>query len=74
MKVTHLLGAAGAILILTTGATLAAEACACCKDMAAGTAMDCCDKPAADSPAPSQPAHVPPAAPDGPAPQTPGHQ
>lgn len=35
--------AAAAVLALSAGAVLAAEACACCKDMAPGAAMGCCD-------------------------------
>ena len=69
MKVSTLLAAAGAILTLSAGAALAAEGCACCKDMAADAAMSCCDKmkaepaptpepaPGAEEPAPSAPEH-----------------
>lgn len=62
MKVSNLLAAAGAILSLSAGAALAAEACGCCKDMAADAPMSCCDdmksetpatEPAAPAPAPS---------------------
>lgn len=54
MKVSNLLAAAGAILTLSAGAALAAESCACCKDMAADAAMSCCDKMKAEpAPAPS---------------------
>ncbi|WP_426051448.1 ammonium transporter family protein [Brevundimonas sp. SL161] len=68
MKVSNLLAAAGAILTLSAGAALAAEGCACCKDMAADAAMSCCDKmkaepapapvptPGAEEPAPAAPA------------------
>lgn len=58
MKVSNLLAAAGAILALSAGAALAAEACACCKDMAADAEMACCDKMKTE-PAPTEP--VPPA-------------
>lgn len=44
MKVSNLLAAAGAILAMSAGAALAAEACECCKDMAADAEMSCCDK------------------------------
>ena len=71
MKVSNLLAAAGAIMTLSAGAALAAEGCACCKDMAADAAMSCCDKmnaepapapvpdpaaPSAEEPAPAAPA------------------
>ena len=58
MKVSNLLAAAGAILTLTAGAALAAEACECCKDMAADAEMSCCDKMKAEDPAP-EPAPAP---------------
>lgn len=66
MRLSNLLAATGAILALSAGAALAAEACACCKDMAADAAMSCCDKMKAGDPAPT-PAPVPapePTAPD----------
>lgn len=52
MKVSNLLAAAGAILALSAGAALAAEACECCKDMAADAGMSCCDKMKTEDPAP----------------------
>ena len=74
LNVSNLLAAAGAILTLSAGAALAAEGCACCKDMAADAAMSCCDKMKAEpAPAPA-PAPVPdPAAPSAeePAPAAP---
>jgi hypothetical protein len=47
------------MLVLSAGAALAAEACACCKD---GETMACCDKmkgeaAPADAAKPGQPAH-----------------
>ena len=60
MKVSNLLAAAGAVLALSAGAALAAEACECCKDMVADAEMSCCDKtqgepePAPPTPAPDQ--------------------
>lgn len=63
MKVSNLLAAAAAILTLSAGAAMAAEACDCCKDMAADAAMPCCDKmkaePAPAEPTPPAPAPVP---------------
>ena len=70
MKVSNLLAAAAAILTLSAGAALAAEACDCCKDMAADAAMPCCDKMKTD-PGPTEPALPAPAPSDTPAPQ--GH-
>lgn len=58
MKVPNLLAAVGAVLALSTGAALAAEACECCKDMAADAEMSCCDKMKAEDPAP-EPAPAP---------------
>lgn len=69
MKVSNLLAAAGAILILSAGAALAAEGC-CCKDMAADAPMSCCDEMKTE-PAPTAPAPPAPAPSDTPAPQ--GH-
>lgn len=59
MKVSTVLAAAGAILTLSAGAALAAEACKCCKDMAANADMKCCDdmRPA---PEPTTPEADPP--------------
>lgn len=63
MKVSHLLAAVGAVLTLSAGAALAAEACECCKDMAAGAEMSCCDKMRADDATPQPPqAPAPPEA------------
>ena len=70
MKVSNLLAAAGAILTLSAGAALAAEGCACCKDMAADAAMTCCDEMKTDT-TPAEPAAPAPALSDTPAPQ--GH-
>ncbi|CAN5170903.1 hypothetical protein BH10PSE1_BH10PSE1_18400 [soil metagenome] len=70
MKVSTLLAALGAILTLSAGAALAAEACECCKDMAADAAMSCCDEMKTE-PAPTDPAPPAPAPSDTPAPQ--GH-
>lgn len=53
MKVSNLLATAGAILILSAGAALAAEACKCCKDMATVADMSCCDEMKADDDAPT---------------------
>ena len=70
MKVSTLLAAAGAILTLSAGTALAAEACECCKDMAADAGMSCCDKMKADHPA-GEPAPAPtPDTGDGEAPRT----
>lgn len=69
MKTSNLLAAAGAILALSAGAALAAEACDCCKDMAADAGMSCCDKMKTE-PAPSEPAPPTPAPSDAPAPQS----
>lgn len=54
MRISNLIGAAGAVFILSAGAALAAEGCDCCKDMAADAEMKCCDemKPAAGEPTP----------------------
>ena len=68
MKISHLLAAAGAVLTLSAGAALAAEACGCCKDMATEASMSCCDKA---EPAPAEPAPPEPAPSDAPASQ--GH-
>lgn len=70
MKVSTMLAAAGAILTLSAGAALAAEACDCCKDMAADADMSCCEEMKTD-PAPTEPAPPAPAPLDTPAPQ--GH-
>jgi len=70
MKLSHLLAAVGAIMTLSAGAALAAEACECCKDMATEARMSCCDKMKAE-PAPAEPAPPAPAPSDAPAPQ--GH-
>jgi len=40
MKFSTLLAAAGAVLALSAGAARAAEACECCKDMAADAQND----------------------------------
>lgn len=69
MRLATLISAAGAALLLTAGAALAAEACGCCKDMAADAAMSCCPKPAE----PASPAPAPEPTPTDPAPATPGH-
>ena len=69
MKVSNLLAAAGAILTLSAGAALAAEGCDCCKDMAADSAMSCCDEMKAE-PAPAEPAPSAPAPTDAPAPHS----
>ena len=71
MRVSNLLVAVGAILTLSAGAALAAEGCDCCEDMAADTAMSCCDKMKSDTPPPAEPAPPAPAPSDAPAPQ--GH-
>ena len=71
MKVSNLLAAAGAILALSAGAALAAEACECCKDMAADAEMTCCDKMKSDT-APA-PAPTPTPAPAEPAPEGSAH-
>ncbi len=67
MKVSNLLAAAGAVLALSAGAALAAEACECCKDMAADAEMTCCDKmksePGSTEPVPPAPAPSDPPAP-----------
>lgn len=60
MKLTTVAAAAAAFLAISAGAVLAAEACACCKDMAPGAAMECCDDMKADetpqtAPAPQTP-------------------
>lgn len=70
MRVSNLLAAAGAILTLSAGAALAAEGCDCCKDMAADSAMSCCDKMRAE-PTPAEPAPPRPAPSDTPMPQAP---
>lgn len=69
MKVSNLLAAAGAILALSAGAALAAEACECCKDMAADAEMACCEKMKTE-PAPTEPAPPAPAPSDAPVPQS----
>lgn len=66
MKVSTLLAAAGAILTLTAGAALAAEACECCKDMAADAEMTCCDKMKNDDTPTTPPADAPAPAPEAP--------
>ena len=71
MKVSNLLAAAGAILTLSARAALAAEGCACCKDMAADAVMTCCDDMKTEPAAPAEPAPPAPAPSDAPAPQ--GH-
>ena len=73
MKVSTLLAAAGVIMALSAGAALAAEACACCKDMAAESPMACCPKPDPAEPAPA-PDPTPSPAPSDSAPATPGHK
>lgn len=70
MKISNPLAAAGAVLALSAGAALAAEACECCKDMAADAEMSCCDKMKPE-PAPAEPAPPAPAPSDAPVPQ--GH-
>jgi hypothetical protein len=64
MKLSNVLAVAGAILTMSSGVALAAEGCECCKDMAADTAMSCCDKMKAE------PVPAPDPAPT-PAPETP---
>lgn len=71
MKVSNLLAAAGAIVTLSAGAALAAEGCACCKDMAADASMSCCDDMKTEPAAPAEPAPPAPAPSDTPAPH--GH-
>ena len=63
MNVSNLLASAGAILLLSAGAALAAEGCKCCKDMAADAKMACCDKMKGDS-APTTPQTPAPPAPE----------
>lgn len=63
-KVSSLLAAAGAVLALSAGGALAAEARECCRDMAADAKMSCCDKVKADDPAP-QSAPAPSSSADG---------
>ena len=58
MNVSNIMATAGAILALSAGATLAAEACKCCEDMAANAKMTCCDKMKSEDPAP-EPAPAP---------------
>jgi len=62
LKVSTLLAAVGAVFVLSAGSLLAAEACECCKDMAPGAEMPCCDKlesgPVA-VPAPQEPVDAP---------------
>ena len=53
MNVSTIMATAGAILALSAGATLAAEACKCCEDMAAYAKMTCCDKMKSEDPAPA---------------------
>jgi len=70
MNVSNLLASAGAILVLSAGAALAAEGCKCCKDMAADAEMACCDKMKGDDQTPAAPpadAPAPTPAPTGPA-------
>ena len=64
MKLSNVLAVAGAILTMSAGVALAAEGCECCKDMAADTAMSCCDKMKA-GPVPA-PAPAPTPAPETP--------
>jgi hypothetical protein len=70
MKITNLLAAAGAILAISGGVALAAEACECCKDMAADADMSCCDEMKADdgaatpAPEPSSNADAAPTSPE----------
>lgn len=71
MKISTLLAAAGAILILSAGAALAAESCECCESMAADAAMSGCDEMQNDQapvPAPS-----PDSVPAGPSTDAPDH-
>lgn len=65
--------AAAAFLALSAGAVLAADACACCKDMAPGAAMDCCDEMNAPAPGPDAPVPAPAPAPAPETPQGGGH-
>jgi len=67
----NIAASAAAFLALSAGAVLAAEACACCKDMAPGAAMECCDEMNAPAPAPDAPAPAPAPAPE--TPQSGGH-
>lgn len=69
MKVSNLLAAAGAVFVLSAGTALAAEGCACCKDMAADAQMTCCDKMKPE-PAPTEPGSPAPAPSDAPVPQS----
>lgn len=49
----HVACEVAAFLALTAGAALAAEACACCKNMLPLTAMDCCDEIKSEAPFPA---------------------
>lgn len=72
MKLTTLAATAAAVLALSAGAVLAAEACACCKDMAPGSTMDCCDEMKPEIPAPAPTPEPPPQTPPTDAPHA-GH-
>ena len=61
MRVANLLAAAGAILALSAGAALAAQAVECCTEMAANADMSCCDKMKSDQ-APAEPVQPAPTA------------
>lgn len=71
MKVSNLLAAAGAILALSAGAALAAEACECCRDMAANADMACCDKMKSDETPATPPVDAPERTPEAPQPTQP---
>ncbi len=71
MKVSNLLAAAGAVFVLTAGAALAAEGCECCKDMAAGSEMSCCDKMKSDETPVAPPVDAPEPTPEAPQPAQP---
>lgn len=73
MKISNLLAAVGAVLALSAGAALAAEACACCKDIAADAEMACCDKMKTET-APTEPVPPAPAPSDAPIPQSDAEQ
>ncbi len=70
------MAAAAAILALSAGVAIAAEGCECCKEMAEGASMPCCDRMSADGhpnpqPAPPSPPPAPTPAPaDAPAPHS----
>lgn len=59
MKVSTLLATA-AILMLSSGAALAAEACECCKEMSADAQMSCCDEMKSETVPAKPPAPYPP--------------